>query len=171
MHNLDSNMFLKSNTIQTSYITHPYALTASLSPSILLRQFFCADEKDWKSANVFGCVLCLVCSHSNPKAEYCMYTYMRMHVFFVLQQVQQWSTLRRRIYQLFPLVAVYSRPRSENPALTAHCPLRRTTFLQPLCTQSNPWFRQIMSSASPKADTTRRQMIYQELTKMKVSQE
>ena len=63
MHMLDSKMFLKSNAIQMSDITHPDELTASLSPSILLRQISCADEKDYKSANVFGCVLCLVYSH------------------------------------------------------------------------------------------------------------
>ena len=44
------------------------------------------------------------------------------------------------------------------------------TCLQPLSGQTNPWFKRMIAAASPKAKTTGRTMIYQELTNLEVGQ-
>lgn len=73
-----------------------------------------------------------------------------------------------QIYRLVPPGCSEVDTASLEPPLTPS-PLY-VVCSQPLSTQSNPWFKQMIASASPGAKTTGKDMIYQELTEMEVGQ-
>lgn len=72
------------------------------------------------------------------------------------------------MYHLFSLGCVSYRRRNFYPSLHTARPPYHPCW-QPLSAQSNPWFRRMISSASPAAKISGRESINQQLINMEVS--